>query len=91
MISETSKRRVGEVVHLPPNRDPDSACTEMQAATFLGVSVRTLQGWRSRGGGPAFVRCGRLVRYQRRALIAFFNQNTVAPAQPSADNKAQMP
>lgn len=68
-----------------PGRDPDAACTEMQAAAFLGVSVRTLQGWRHRGGGPDFVRCGRLVRYQRRALVDFIEQRTVAQKEVNHD------
>lgn len=37
---------------------------EVAAAEFLGVSRRTMQGWRWRGGGPPFVRVGsRAVRY----------------------------
>lgn len=37
---------------------------EIAAAELLGVSRRTLQGWRWRGGGPPFVRIGaRAVRY----------------------------
>jgi hypothetical protein len=58
--------------------DPDAACSELEAATFLGVSVRTLQAWRCRGGGPVFLKLGRAVRYQRRALIEFQQQNTVS-------------
>lgn len=42
---------------------------EREAATFLRVSPRTLQGWRYRGGGPAFVRRGiRGVAYLRADL-----------------------
>jgi len=29
---------------------------EEDAANFLGVSVRTLQGWRFKGGGPKFIK-----------------------------------
>ncbi|MFL9829045.1 helix-turn-helix domain-containing protein, partial [Rhodoplanes sp. SY1] len=50
---------------------------ENQAATLLGVSVRTLQAWRVRGGGPPYVKIGCAVRYQRRALVTFQQQNTV--------------
>jgi predicted DNA-binding transcriptional regulator AlpA len=57
--------------------DPDAALNENQAAEFLGVSVRTLQAWRVRGGGPPYVKIGRSVRYQRRALIAFQQEHTV--------------
>lgn len=39
--------------------------TERQAAEYLQLSPRTLQAWRLRGGGPAFVRISkRCVRYR---------------------------
>ncbi len=57
--------------------DPDAALNEGQAAEFLGVSVRTLQAWRVRGGGPVYVKLGRAVRYQRRVLVAFQQEHTV--------------
>ncbi|MBM3508453.1 MAG: helix-turn-helix domain-containing protein [Alphaproteobacteria bacterium] len=45
---------------------------EGEAATFLGYSVRALQNWRVRGGGPKFVKVSaRSVRYRRRDLIAW--------------------
>jgi phage terminase Nu1 subunit (DNA packaging protein) len=55
--------------------DPDAALNESQAAEFLGVSVRTLQAWRVRGGGPTYTKMGRLVRYPRRALAVFQESN----------------
>ena len=45
--------------------------TEQRAAALLHVSVKCLQGWRSRGGGPPFVKLGRSVRYEVPALEAF--------------------
>jgi hypothetical protein len=40
-----------------------------QAALFLGgMGERTLQNWRVRGDGPAFLRVGRSVRYDPRDL-----------------------
>lgn len=54
-------------------QDPDyldRLLTEREAAGFLGYSVRALQNWRVRGGGPLFVRVsGRSIRYRRRDLI----------------------
>jgi predicted DNA-binding transcriptional regulator AlpA len=39
--------------------------TEKQASSFLGFSVRTLQTWRVRGGGPQYVRISaRCIRYR---------------------------
>jgi hypothetical protein len=62
----------------PIATDPDAAITEGQAAEFLGISVRTLQAWRVRGGGPRYCKIGRAVRYQRRALLSFQQEHTVS-------------
>jgi len=43
---------------------------EQQAATFLGYTVRALQNWRVRGGGPKFIKVSaRSIRYRRQDLI----------------------
>jgi len=43
--------------------------TEKEAAKVLGFSVRTLQGWRYRGGGPRFVRISKgCIRYRQEDL-----------------------
>ena len=56
-------------------RDPDyldRLINETEAAGFIGYTIRALQGWRLRGGGPRFVRVsGRSIRYRRRDLIAW--------------------
>jgi hypothetical protein len=57
----------------------DELLTEMHAADSLRLSVRTLQAWRTKGFGPAFVRAGRAVRYRRRDLITWIEANTVSP------------
>lgn len=44
------------------------------AAAFLGVSARTLEGFRVRGGGPRFVKIGGAVRYRVESLEAFLRQ-----------------
>lgn len=47
----------------------DQLVTEKEAARFLGYSVRALQNWRLRGGGPQYVKVSsRSVRYRRRDL-----------------------
>lgn len=44
--------------------------TEQDAAAFLGYTIRALQNWRLRGGGPKFVKVSkRSIRYRRRDLI----------------------
>ena len=42
-----------------------------QAADYLGLKRTTLEAWRCRGGGPQFVKLGRLVKYRRADLDAF--------------------
>jgi hypothetical protein len=59
------------------SNDPDALLCEVQAADFLCLSPRTLQGWRLEGTGPRFVRAGRAIRYRRRDLIAWIDENTV--------------
>ena len=48
--------------------------TEQQAARLLHMSVKCLQGWRSRGGGPPFLKLGLSVRYAVPALEAFVQE-----------------
>jgi DNA-binding transcriptional MerR regulator len=57
--------------------DIDALLAEVYAAELLGLSSRTLQAWRTKGIGPAFVRAGRAIRYRRRDLIAWMDANTV--------------
>jgi hypothetical protein len=59
-----------------PANDADALLTEAQASDLLNLSIRTLQAWRLRGGGPAFVKCGRAVRYRRSDLVSWVEANT---------------
>lgn len=43
----------------------DSLLTERQLAALLGIGSRTPEAWRLRGGGPPYIKVGRLVRYRR--------------------------
>jgi excisionase family DNA binding protein len=45
--------------------DADELLTARELAAELKVSLRTLERWRARGIGPAYVRLGRTVRYRR--------------------------
>ena len=43
--------------------------TERDAAKFLGLTDRTMQAWRRKGGGPRYVKISsRCVRYRRADL-----------------------
>ncbi len=57
----------------------DSMIDEKRAANFLGYSVRALQNWRVRGGGPDFAKISaRSIRYRRRDLIAWVEARIVS-------------
>lgn len=63
----------------PAQDDLNRLINENEAAGFLGYSVRALQNWRYRGGGPDFVKVSRRsVRYRRKDLIAWADRNTVS-------------
>jgi len=49
----------------PIPRDPDALLFGVEMAYLLGLSVRTLEGLRLRGGGPPYVKLLRSVRYRR--------------------------
>lgn len=45
--------------------------TTEEAAEYLGLSRATLEAWRFRGSGPAFLKMGKAVRYRLDQLDAF--------------------
>lgn len=52
---------------------------EREAANILCYSVRALQNWRHRGGGPDFVKVSaRSVRYRRADLDKWVAERTVS-------------
>lgn len=62
---------MSEKFTLPPGH-PDRLLNEQEAADFLGVSIRTMQNWRHRGGGPSYIKLNsRSVRYQLSDLKAW--------------------
>jgi predicted DNA-binding transcriptional regulator AlpA len=64
----------------PPDPDHlDRLLNERDAAAFLGYSMRALQNWRVRGGGPVFVKVSsRSIRYRRRDLMAWADSKLAA-------------
>ena len=58
---------------------PERLLTELDVAGLLNVSVRTLQGWRLRGGGPRFIKLSPgMVRYRRCDLNEFLERRRCA-------------
>lgn len=61
------------------NSDLDRLMDEREAADLLCYSVRALQNWRHRGGGPRFVKVsGRSIRYHRRDLLEWIDGKTIS-------------
>jgi len=59
------------------NRTVESNLLDSKAAAkFLGVSFRSLEGWRVKGFGPKFVKLGKLVRYRPAELTQWLNKRT---------------
>ncbi|MEO0871716.1 MAG: helix-turn-helix domain-containing protein [Pseudomonadota bacterium] len=58
----------------PPKR---VTLTVVEAASYLGLAVSTLNKWRVYGGGPRFMRLGRAIRYRQSELDAFLSEQTV--------------
>jgi hypothetical protein len=75
-MKPNSKGTVSVVTLSPPVMNADASYNEEQAALILNVSVRTLQSWRLRGGGPRYLKMGRLVRYRGRDLIEHQERNS---------------
>lgn len=68
--------------NIETHEDPDylvRLLTEREAAEFLGYTIRALQNWRVRGGGPHFVKVSsRSIRYRRHELIAWVESHLAA-------------
>jgi predicted DNA-binding transcriptional regulator AlpA len=57
----------------------DNLIDERAAADVLCYSVRALQNWRYRGGGPRYIKVSaRSVRYRRRDLLVWIEARTIA-------------
>lgn len=48
--------------------------SEKDVARMICVSVRCVQNWRLRGGGPPLVKLGRSVRYQVSDILMFIEE-----------------
>ena len=54
--------------------------TEKEAAPLLGVNVKTLQNWRWRGTGPAYIKASaKHVRYRMSDLNEYLEKHIVKP------------
>ncbi|GGZ39312.1 helix-turn-helix domain-containing protein [Asticcacaulis endophyticus] len=57
--------------------------TTVEAAELMHLSPRTLEKYRFRGTGPAYSKLGKVVRYSRATLEAWFVESTRRSTKPS--------
>ncbi len=67
------KKAVQRAIHL----DDETLYCESVISKKLACEEKTLQAWRSRGGGPPFVKIGRLVRYRGCDVKKWITSRTV--------------
>lgn len=68
-------KRAALLLTLAEGSEPDQMLTTLEAAAFLGCSVQFLEIGRVSGYGPPCTRITpRMVRYQRRSLLAWLKQ-----------------
>lgn len=58
----------------------ESLLKEAEVAALFQLQPATLRNWRYRGEGPAFIKCGSHVRYDRASVVAFIQSREIAPS-----------
>ena len=70
--------------------DPEAPQTVLDvddAAKMIGVTPSALRRWKALGEGPAYFQAGRLVRYERKAILAWIAKKTVEPSEQQVTPK----
>lgn len=70
-VSKNKKPNKSNFADLPDEQYID----EKMASEFLGISPRTLQGYRVKGGGPEFLKMPKAVRYMKAQLLEWATKN----------------
>jgi excisionase family DNA binding protein len=64
--------------------------TQVEAASRLGVTAKTLETWRSRQTYKLkFVKVGRLVRYRPQDINDFLESRVVSPGEPKSTRRTR--
>lgn len=71
-----------EVQRLQTLADSLDCVTEEDLSLLAGAKLSTLEAWRKRGQGPAYVRMGNRVLYPRKAVAAHLASLTRERATP---------
>lgn len=64
--------------------DEDPLLDQREVARLLRVTVKFLEAKRWRGGGPAYLKIGSLVRYKRSTVLHWADQQTRASTSEAA-------
>jgi len=79
------------MTNLATNYDPDYLArmiNEKEAAIYIGHTIRALQNWRVRGGGPKYIKVsGRSIRYRRVDLNAWAEGKLVSSTSEVANDQ----
>lgn len=59
-----------------PDHPNVTILTPIEAAEILRTGARTLERWRTAGGGPAYVKVGRRVGYTLESLTEYVERQT---------------
>lgn len=70
-LNKPRERKPSELGHIEPD-----LFSELETARRLSIQRSTLRHWRLTGDGPPFVRLGRMIRYDRRAVFAWIAART---------------
>ncbi|WP_159540985.1 AlpA family transcriptional regulator [Aeromicrobium sp. 9AM] len=69
----------------------DELLTIEEAAALVRAPVATLRYWRHLGTGPHSFRVGRAVRYWRRDVLAWLNEQTIHSGPPRLETHSLTP
>ncbi len=56
------------------NGKMDRLLNQLRVAEILSVCPKTLEYWRWKGGGPVYIKVGKLVRYRESDVQAYIEQ-----------------
>jgi len=65
----------------------DVYLTPEQAANLLGVSLDTMNGWRSKGKGPPYIKAEGTIRYTRQDIETYMQENKIIPKGNTTENE----
>lgn len=68
----------------PPLETIAPLLNQTRVAQILGMTEKFLEARRVRGGGPPFIRCGRLIRYKPSDLEAWIEERRATSTSEAA-------